>query len=90
MELSGYSRGYFGDVNSVKPSKNPQDFPLKSFHNFTTMSLERNVIILASIKLKSAEEWIEHNVVYLFILNGSLRQTKKISEDHFTMCLKLF
>ncbi len=45
----------------------PADFPLTSFHNFTTMSLDRERYRLGFEKVyASAEEWVDHDVVLSF------------------------
>ena len=56
----------------------PTDFPLPSFHNLTTMSLDRERYRLGFEKsVSSAEEWIEHNVVMSFHPEWLIEQNKR-------------
>jgi hypothetical protein len=56
----------------------PADFPLTSFHNFTTMSLDRERYRLGLEKvLSSAEEWVDHDVVLSFHPEWLLEQNRR-------------
>ncbi len=67
----------------------PADFPLTSFHNLTTMSLDRERYRLGFEKsVPSAEEWIEHDVVLSFHPEWLLEQNKKNQRGPFYDVLK--
>ena len=69
-----------------RQAKVPSDFPLKSFHDFTTISLDtvRYNLVLMKLK-KKPKNGLTKIMCYLFILIGSLKREKKTTEDHFMM-----
>jgi hypothetical protein len=62
-----FARLIWGRKLSQAQANIPPDFPLTSFHNFTTMSIDRERFRLGFAKaVTSAEEWIDHDVVLSF------------------------
>jgi hypothetical protein len=56
----------------------PSDFPLESFHELTTMSIDRERYRLGLDKaVQSVEEWIDHNVVLSFHPEWLFDKTEK-------------
>lgn len=73
-----FARLLWGRKLSQSQASIPADFPLTSFHNLTTMSLDRERYRLGFEKsVLSAEEWIEHDVVLSFHPEWLLEQNKK-------------
>jgi len=73
-----FARLLWGRKLSQSQASIPADFPLTSFHNLTTMSLDRERYRLGFEKsVPSAEEWVEHDVVLSFHPEWLLEQNKK-------------
>ena len=70
-------------------AKIPSDFPLTSFHNFTTMSLdtERYRLGLDEV-VKLAEEWIDHDVVLSLHPEWLFKESQKNSRGPYYDVLK--
>jgi hypothetical protein len=72
------ARLLWGRKLSQSQASIPPDFPLISFHNFTTMSLDRERYRLGLEKvLISVEEWVDHDVVLSFHPEWLLEQNKR-------------
>ena len=84
-----FARLLWGRKLSQSQASIPADFPLTSFHNLTTMSLDRERYRLGFEKsVPPAEEWIEHDVVLSFHPEWLLEQNKKGQRGPFYDVLK--
>jgi hypothetical protein len=73
-----FARLLWGRKLSQAQASIPPDFPLTSFHSFTTMSLDRERYRLGLEKvLPSAEEWVDHDVVLSFHPEWLLKQNTR-------------
>jgi hypothetical protein len=84
-----FARLLWGRKLNQSQANIPSDFPLTSFHNLTTMSLDRERYRLGFEKsVPSAEEWIEHDVVLSIHPEWLLEQNKKNQRGPFYDVLK--
>ncbi len=73
-----FARLLWGRKLSQAQASIPSDFPLISFHNYTTMSLDRERYRLGLEKVEaSAEEWVNQDVVLSFHPEWLLEQNNR-------------
>jgi hypothetical protein len=86
---NAFARLLWGRKLNQAQASIPSDFPLTSFHNRTTMSLDRERYRLGFEKsVPSAEEWIDHDVVLSVHPEWLLEQNKRNQRGPFYDVLK--
>ena len=88
MEHSGiFARVIWGRKLGQSQAIIPSDFPLTFFHDFKTMSLDRERYLRGYQKIVDAiQTGLIKKLSCLFILNGSLKSTRRPRGAHTTMC----